>query len=158
MPSRIASPGGLDPGHFIYFEDADLGLRLRAAGYLARIAGEVPIRHGGLRATDLRGDVRKKMFIFARSNLRFVLKNWPWWRMPAAVLSWTAFYLAVAIAKGPSLHLASVARAAAWNVHLLEETKAARSKSYPLGLPRARIKELYRFLVKMARRTDLFPY
>ena len=150
--------GGLDPGYFIYFEDADLGLRLKAAGYDATVAGEIPIHHGALRRTGLRGVAGKKLFIFARSNLRFILKNWPLSRMPVALLSWLTFYLAVAIAKGPSSYLPSVARAVAWNLRHLEDTKAARRRNSPLRLPRARMKDLYRFLVKMAHHPELFPY
>ncbi len=154
----LQAAGGLDPEYFIYFEDADLGLRLKAAGRPPAVLPGAPIRHGALRHTGLRGAAGRKLFLFSKSNLRFILKNWSLPRMPVAVLAWSLFYGAVAASKGTAAYLPSVARAAAWNLRHLEETKASRRRSPPLRRPPPRVRELFRFLVRMAQHPELFPY
>lgn len=150
--------GGLDPDFFIYFEDADLGLRLKALGLSSVILDVPPIRHGALRRTGLRGAAGNKLFLFSRSNLRFILKDWTLARMPVAVLTWTLFYGAVAVTKGTGRYLPSVLRAAAWNLQHLEETKGSRRENPPIRMPPPRLGGLYRFLVRMAQHPELFPY
>lgn len=154
----LARAGALDADYFIYFEDADLGLRLKGIGYGARILDGIPIRHSALRRTGLRGAAGTKLFLFSRSNLRFVLKNWSLARLPMAVLSWSAFYGAVAIGKGATAYVPAVLRAAAWNLGHLEETKATRRGRSSFRLPPPRIGGLARFLLRMAQHPELFPY
>ncbi|MFD6446566.1 glycosyltransferase family 2 protein [Promicromonospora sp. NPDC060204] len=43
--------GGWDPGYFLYYEDHDLGLRMRSAGLPVRINGDVRWAHGWRRET-----------------------------------------------------------------------------------------------------------
>ncbi len=156
--SALSRAGGVDPNYFVYFEDADLGLRLKALGLSSAIVGTIPVRHWALRSTGIRGAAGTKMFLFARSNLRFILKNWTMARLPVAIVSWSAFYSAVAIGKGARAYLPAIVRAAAWNLRHLEQTKAARRGTPPVRLPPLRVGGLVRFLLRMAHHPELFPY
>ena len=154
----LAGIGGLDPGYFIYFEDAELGLRAKTHGYGVSVLEKPVVHHAAARRRGLRKDAVAKLFIFARSTLRFVLKNWPLSRMPAALVAWVAFYTAVAASRGPRRYGPSVTRAVIWNLRHLEETKAARSQSRPVQPPTQRFGELCAFLLRMAQHLELFPY
>ena len=154
----LAAAGGLDPRYFIYFEDADLGLRMRGAGYKQTILGSVVVRHGATRRSGLRKDVGRKLHLFVRSNLRFVLKNWPIGRLPLAMTACLGFYLAYAMAKGPRSYVPPIVQALAWNVRHLDETRDCRPERRRIELPHSQLPELWSLVVRLARRTELFPY
>jgi len=62
--------GGFDEGYFLYYEDVDLCLRLRAAGYRAVWVPDVPVVH------DARRESRRNLRYFSwhlRSILRYLL-------------------------------------------------------------------------------------
>jgi hypothetical protein len=69
--------GGFDEGFFLYFEDYDLSLRLRAHGRIAYLP-QMRIVHAGGGAARKGG---RHLRLFLRSAWRFFgLHGWRWWR------------------------------------------------------------------------------
>jgi N-acetylglucosaminyl-diphospho-decaprenol L-rhamnosyltransferase len=65
--------GGFDEGYFLYFEDVDFGVRLRAAGYRLRYDPRVRIQHdhraasrGSVRSPATRHHIRSAIRFFRR--------------------------------------------------------------------------------------------
>lgn len=72
--------GLLDPGYFLYYEDADFCLRAKRAGFQLEVCPDTAIYHQLSNSSDKLG--KKKIQILANSHLRFTLKNlspvvWP---------------------------------------------------------------------------------
>lgn len=67
--------GGFDPGFFAYYDDVDLGWRLRLAGGRVRVAREAVVyhRHG---ATSSRQPAGQKRFLMERNALWTAMKNY----------------------------------------------------------------------------------
>ncbi|MPZ17062.1 MAG: glycosyltransferase [Luteitalea sp.] len=67
--------GGFDPSFFAYYDDVDLGWRVRAAGYEVRTALDAIVyhRHGG---TSRRYPDGQKQYLMQRNALWTVLKNY----------------------------------------------------------------------------------
>ncbi len=73
--------GGFDEDYFCYFEDVDLGFRLRLAGYACRLIPDALVRHVGSATTGRRSDFT---VYHAQRNL-----EWTWWKnMPGWLLLW----------------------------------------------------------------------
>lgn len=74
--------GGFDPGYFLYFEDVDLGLRLRRAGYRLAVVEDARACHlgGGRPVSD------EVLLHRCRSQLRYYRLHRPAWE--ARVLLW----------------------------------------------------------------------
>ncbi|MBX7164748.1 MAG: glycosyltransferase family 2 protein [Pirellulales bacterium] len=71
--------GAFDEDYFCYFEDVDLGLRLRLAGYHARLVPCAVVRHVG---SASRGRTSNFTVYHAHRNL-----VWTWWKcLPVALL------------------------------------------------------------------------
>ncbi len=69
--------GGFDEGYFLYFEDYDLSLRLRAHGRIAYLP-QMRIVHAGGGAARKGG---RHLRLFLRSAWRFFGRHgWRWWR------------------------------------------------------------------------------
>lgn len=67
--------GGFDEGFFLYFEDVDLCVRLRAAGWRLRTVPEATVIHlkGGSQSAEV------ESLDFRRSQLRFYARHRPAW-------------------------------------------------------------------------------
>jgi GT2 family glycosyltransferase len=75
--------GGFDPGYFLYFEDVDLGLRLRRAGWRAAVVEGATACHlggGGGALSEV------TMLHYRQSQLRYYRQHRPAWE--ARVLLW----------------------------------------------------------------------
>lgn len=149
--------GGLDASYFIYFEDADLCLRLKTAGYRIAVLDNLAVRHSATSRAGVRKNPASKLFLFARSNLRFILKNWPSPRLPLAIFACLVFYLSFALIKGPRELLPSVLRAITWNVRYLDHTLRARGQGSKIRI-RSRVPGLLQVALKLAQRPELYPY
>jgi GT2 family glycosyltransferase len=108
--------GGFDPAMFMYYEDVDLGWRLRLAGRrVVAVAGSVVLHHGSA-TTRRRRTNRWKHRMGHRHLLRTLIKCYEWpnlrralkghlrlwarerdWGMMAAVLGWNAWHLPSAL-------------------------------------------------------------
>jgi len=74
--------GGFDPSYFLYFEDADLCLRLRAAGWRLRWEPEATAVHaGGGRSLDDEAEAH-----YRRSQLYYYYRHRPRWELAALKL------------------------------------------------------------------------
>jgi GT2 family glycosyltransferase len=154
----LDSIGGVDPNYFLYFEDADLGLRLKAMGYELAILAAPTVLHKGLHQKEDARNPEKKLFFFVRSNVRFVVKNWPFPRLMMSLGACLGFYLLFATIKGPSIYVPSVLKAAAWNIRNIRTTLRERVQNGQRGVPGNRFGSLSSFIYKMARRPELYPY
>jgi GT2 family glycosyltransferase len=65
--------GGFDPGFFLYFEDADLGLRLRRAGWRLAQIGDASAFH------DRHAPPPSTLVRYRESQLRYYRKHRPRW-------------------------------------------------------------------------------
>ncbi|MEM9595090.1 MAG: glycosyltransferase family 2 protein [Acidobacteriota bacterium] len=73
--SAFEQIGGFDEGFFLYFEDVDLCLRLRRAGWrLAEVRGAVAVHLKGGSQTSERGELE-----YRRGQLRYYRKHRPAW-------------------------------------------------------------------------------
>lgn len=71
--SMLRAIGGFDERFFMYYEDVDLCLRARAAGYEVKLAPAAHVLHHGSRSTLRRPDA--KLFYEARSRMQFFAKH-----------------------------------------------------------------------------------
>jgi GT2 family glycosyltransferase len=71
--SMLWAIGGFDERFFLYYEDIDLCLRARAAGYDVRLAPRAHVLHHGSRSTSRRPAL--KLFHEARSRMLFFAKH-----------------------------------------------------------------------------------
>jgi GT2 family glycosyltransferase len=150
--------GGVDANYFLYFDDADLGLRLKAAGYELAILAAPWVIHDGLhKKVDSRSS-GNRLFFFVRSNIRFVIKNWPFPGLMMALAACLGFYLSFAIVRGPSTYVPPVLRAVSWNIRNMEETLMQRVPNCNRKTTEFRLGSLSSFVYKMSRRPELFPY
>ena len=68
--------GGFDPEFFLYWEDADYGLRLRAAGLKTTYVPTVAVRHAGGHSAEQVPELAIRAF--HRSALRLRAKHGGW--------------------------------------------------------------------------------
>lgn len=68
------STGVFDPAHFLYYEDLDLGWRLRLAGYSARYVHEAVVLHRR-GSTSRRHGERRLRTLYKANRARSMLKN-----------------------------------------------------------------------------------
>jgi len=74
--SIFAQLGGFDERFFVYFEEVDISLRARNAGYTSCILRDVQARHTGCGSSD---QVKtSRLFYFWRSRLLFSRKHFAW--------------------------------------------------------------------------------
>jgi GT2 family glycosyltransferase len=73
---RFASVGGFDDGYFLYFDDVDLGLRLKKAGFQNFIVT------GSRMATEATPPRNIATYYTSRSQFRFILKHNPMFLIP----------------------------------------------------------------------------
>ena len=78
---RFLAAGGFDPSYFAYYEDVDLGWRLRASGQRIVAAPRAVVHHRSGATSDLLGLYRRG-FLFERNAFLTVYKNlddelWP---------------------------------------------------------------------------------
>lgn len=74
----FASLGGFDPRYFMYGEDADLGLRARAAGWRPVVTPDASVVHHVGASTHRRSD---KVVMVCRAKATLVRTHWnPWLR------------------------------------------------------------------------------
>jgi len=72
--------GGFDEDYFCYFEDVDLGFRLRLLGYGCRHVPEAVVRHIGSAVTG-----RRSPFSLYHGHRNLV---WTWWKNMPGLLLW----------------------------------------------------------------------
>ena len=72
--------GGFDEDYFCYFEDVDLGFRLRLLGYGCRHVPEAVVRHVGSAVTG-----RRSPFSLYHGHRNLV---WTWWKNMPGLLFW----------------------------------------------------------------------
>jgi hypothetical protein len=90
--------GYFDRGHFMYYEDLDLGWRARLNGWTATFVPESVVYHRYHGSSDRHG--RPWMLVISRTNrLRTLVKNASW-RMMARSAHFTAYDLAVVLWNG----------------------------------------------------------
>jgi GT2 family glycosyltransferase len=150
--------GGVDADYFLYFDDADLGLRLKAAGYELAILAAPWVIHNGLHKKGASGSSGNRLFFFVRSNIRFVVKNWAFPGLMMALAACLGFYLLFAVVKGPSSYVPPVLRALFWNIRNVQDTLRQRIPNGNRKATKFRLGSLCSFVYKMARRPELFPY
>jgi GT2 family glycosyltransferase len=160
MVSRdaLARTGGLDDDYFMYFEDAELGLRLKRAGFRIAVLQSLQVQHHALGGSEAGRNPSNKLFLFAKSNIRFVLKNWPFPRVIVAFASCFCFYLGFALVKGPRHYTRAVIQAAAWNLSQFSRTRALGRVKRAQPLPSTKTVEFASFIMRMMRHPELFPY
>lgn len=78
--SAFLEVGGFDEGYFCYFEDVDLGFRLRLLGYGCRYVPDAVVRHIGSAVTG-RGSAFSRYY--GHRNL-----VWTWWKNMPGPLFW----------------------------------------------------------------------
>lgn len=145
-----------DGEYFLYFEDTDLACRLRSMGYRFRVLPTATVYHHGLSST-MRAIPRRKFYLFVRSNLRFVLKNFPWRFKATAVPLLLLFYtlLSVVIIRNIA-YVEDVARALAWNLENLRATMA--HEPLPDGVLKVRVGQLLEEILRRRSMGSLLPY
>ncbi len=75
----LAKVGLFDSSYFAYFEDVDLSVRVRKAGYSIIYAPKSKIWHKGTAATG--GYLNAiSYYFYVRNAIRFVLKHGAWWQ------------------------------------------------------------------------------
>lgn len=79
----IDQVGVLDPGFFLYWEDADLCFRLRAAGWKLAVAEESFVIHKAYGSTIFQSTVYD--YHFTRSSIRFFRRHAHFWPLPVLV-------------------------------------------------------------------------
>jgi len=88
--SHFLEVGGFDESYFCYFEDVDLGFRLRLAGYRCLYVPQAVVRHVGSATTGTRSPF---CIYYGHRNLVWTFwKNVPWQLLPVYLpqhLFWT---------------------------------------------------------------------
>lgn len=91
--SLLRELGGFDERFFMYYEDVDLCVRARAAGYMVGLAPHVMVRHLGSRSTE--GMPALKIFYEARSRMLFFAKHLPRRQQPRFYLDEVRYVVAL---------------------------------------------------------------
>lgn len=118
------SVGVFDPAHFLYYEDVDLGWRLRLAGYSATYVHEPVVLHRRASTSARHGD-RRLRALFRANRARTLFKN----ASPALIAATgprTLAHLAIMAASGGSSALLRGATAAREVALLRTEVTALR--------------------------------
>jgi GT2 family glycosyltransferase len=75
MPARIArASGGFDEDYFMYYEDADLSLRIKALGYDIVYAPGAPLVHHAPRTLEEKFESPRVLYYLKRNRLRMIRK------------------------------------------------------------------------------------
>ena len=75
--------GWLDPGFFLFWEDTDLGFRLRRAGWRLGVAPESRVLHRGSASIGFQSALWDRQF--TRSSVRFFRRHARFWLWPVLV-------------------------------------------------------------------------
>ncbi len=75
--AALEGAGLLDEAWFLYYEDADWGLRARAAGWRTVYVPEAYVAHIGSAGTA--ADPARRRYYNVRNRLRFARRHCPWW-------------------------------------------------------------------------------
>ena len=78
----FASLGGFDPDFFLYGEDVDLALRLKALGFREYLVADCRVRH--VRGASSRLMSSRYIYTVLRGNLIVVRKHARWFQLPTA--------------------------------------------------------------------------
>lgn len=110
--SAFVAINGMDPDFFFLAEDADLMLRLKAAGYRASLVRDAYVVHRKSSTIKVASD--NYIYASLRSNLIFLKKHARWYEIPSAAFTMLAISIALcglSFAKRKKLGLAPIARA-----------------------------------------------
>jgi GT2 family glycosyltransferase len=72
----LAAVGGLDEAYFLYYEDADWGVRAARSGWRTRYVNAAVVRHAGWSGT--RADPARRRYYNVRNRLGFARRHAPW--------------------------------------------------------------------------------
>jgi len=131
--SMLAEIGGFDEDFFAYADDAELGLRARAAGWEAVYAPEAVVRHH--RGATLGRYSPKRLFLIERNRLWLVAKHFPWRMWPGVPYFYGKRLLASARAARAGVGDAALAQAESSASRLIQCLIRAHLAAL-LGLPK----------------------
>jgi GT2 family glycosyltransferase len=110
----FARLGGLDADFFLYFEDADFALRLRALGYRERVVRSQYIFHD--KSKTIREFSARYIYTSIRGCLIFLCKHACWYHWPTAALTMIAISIGLPILSKWRRHTGGLAAALrAWS-------------------------------------------
>ena len=92
--AAFVAVNGMDPDFFFLAEDADLMIRLRAAGFRASLVRDVFVVHR--KSSSIKAGSDNYLYAALRSNLIFLKKHARWYEMPSAMLTMAAITVALA--------------------------------------------------------------
>lgn len=127
VPRKVLDKIGLfDPGYYIFFEDFDLAIRARDAGFKVVCLPEVTFWHGESLTVDK--NKTQKYFHWYQSKIRFVLKNLPLVNILSILFIQTLFiipYWTLILHDG---RLKPFLKGLFWNLRNLNKTLKARKE------------------------------
>jgi GT2 family glycosyltransferase len=77
--------GGFDEGFFLYYEDADLSLRVHKAGLRVVVCSQAKMWHAISKSSG-GSDSPRERYWMARSSVRYFAKHARWWQIPIILL------------------------------------------------------------------------
>ncbi len=123
--------GFFDPEYFLYFEDADLGLRWRRLGVRAYLVPDAIMYHVWHGSTgEARGELEVEVF---RNQIKTVAKNYPPLEAAVSALVWAAVTVSYLAWRGKPQVARHRMHAAAGELRRLRLLLAARRKVRALG-------------------------
>lgn len=131
--SMLAEIGGFDDDFFAYADDAELGLRGRAAGWEAVYSPGAKVRHH--RGATLGRYSTDRLFLIERNRLWLVFKHFPWRMWPGVPFFYLRRLLASARAAGQGVGDAALAKAELSTPRLIQCLIRAHVAAL-LGLPK----------------------
>ena len=108
----FAKLNGLDPDFFFFAEDADLMIRLKAAGYRGSLVSDTYVVHR--RSSTIGAGSERFIYVSLRSMLIFIKKHARRHELPSAALTMVALsaaLFALSRASRPGARIASIVRA-----------------------------------------------
>jgi N-acetylglucosaminyl-diphospho-decaprenol L-rhamnosyltransferase len=92
--SAFVAINGMDPDFFFLAEDADLMLRLKAAGFRASLLRDVYVVHR--KSSSIKAGSDNYIYASLRSNLIFLRKHARWYEVPSACITMVAISFGLA--------------------------------------------------------------